>query len=625
MRVTPVESKRIVCVLTLVVAAYAGGPPQALCAPADTLLYVPGPVILPLGEFTDYDELAVSDVALGDFDNDGRLDVAAAWFVTDTGDYLRNLRRLTIYFNEGASFVMGAEVDLYVPDMSQETLSIFYIGTASLGTGDYDGDGDLDLAVMPYFGDEIQVVENRGDRMFVSHVKYPYTWNSEGNPLTPPKVAAGDFDLNGRVELVYVCDPSAQYLGRMMHFWQATGGLPDIRRVDWLGGSGGVATWFVRGLAVADFDADNRPDLCYTGALNHDIETSPVLTFWYGFNGSTRRFSVSNAYPTMVCSDVVAVRPTPASPAGVVLGELDGTRIQYWTRSGAGMQFTMAQELTGYAGALSRGLAIATADVDGDGDLDLVTKLRQADASNAGQVEFTRWDQTTGQWAHATSLVDTTGFTAALPTTFLRPSNLAVGDLFGNTLPEVVAGFAGREVESAACAAPAHVLEIAIWANGCIGDVNRDGRTNGTDVSIVNAARGYCRGQPGFNADADIDKDGCVTEADKSLVTQTMGCDYSGPSALKAGDLNCDGLVDLGDINHFVIALHKPTRYEDEHPYCHLLNADCNYDAAVNFGDINAFIALLNLPRPSGNAGPNGSQVPAEVRMLLSVLETGRP
>jgi hypothetical protein len=356
-----------------------------------------------------------------------------------------------------------------------------------------------------------------------------------------------------------------------------------------------VGAWFVRGLAVADFSGDGRPDLCYTGALNQVIEANPVLTFWCDVNLSTRRFAVYNFYPNMLCSDVVAVRPTAASPPGVVLTALDGERIQYWTRTGAGMQFGLTQELIGFRSAPDRGLAANVADIDGDGDLDLVTKLRQADASNARQIEFALWDQGNNRWTYADSGVNTGGFTAALPSPFLRPANLAVGDLFGNALPEVVAGFAAREVgQSRMSPGGNKVLEIAIWPNGCMGDVNCDGQTGYADLVALLAALGTSSGSPLFNPNADLDKDGSVTMSDFRLLTADFGCTSTGVDGHVAGDVNCDGVLSPPDINAFVLALGGKAVYQAAYPHCQWLYADINGDGRVDFADVNPFVCLMN-------------------------------
>ncbi len=59
------------------------------------------------------------------------------------------------------------------------------------------------------------------------------------------------------------------------------------------------------------------------------------------------------------------------------------------------------------------------------------------------------------------------------------------------------------------------------------------------------------------------------------------------------GDTNCDGLVDNGDIDAFVLALLDPAAYAGAFPDCNILNADINQDGNVDNGDIDPFVALL--------------------------------
>lgn len=67
------------------------------------------------------------------------------------------------------------------------------------------------------------------------------------------------------------------------------------------------------------------------------------------------------------------------------------------------------------------------------------------------------------------------------------------------------------------------------------------------------------------------------------------------------GDLNCDGNVDFGDINPFVLALTNPAGYEAAFPNCDIMNGDINGDGRVDFGDINPFVALLTRAGLEGN------------------------
>ncbi len=60
------------------------------------------------------------------------------------------------------------------------------------------------------------------------------------------------------------------------------------------------------------------------------------------------------------------------------------------------------------------------------------------------------------------------------------------------------------------------------------------------------------------------------------------------------GDTNCDGLVNNGDIDAFVLALNDPAEYAVQYPGCDINNADTNGDGLVNNGDIDAFVALVS-------------------------------
>lgn len=59
------------------------------------------------------------------------------------------------------------------------------------------------------------------------------------------------------------------------------------------------------------------------------------------------------------------------------------------------------------------------------------------------------------------------------------------------------------------------------------------------------------------------------------------------------GDVNCDGEVDFGDINAFVLALTNPDAYAAQYPECPFENRDINGNGTFGFDDINPFVALL--------------------------------
>ena len=78
---------------------------------------------------------------------------------------------------------------------------------------------------------------------------------------------------------------------------------------------------------------------------------------------------------------------------------------------------------------------------------------------------------------------------------------------------------------------------------------------------------------------------------------------------LCVGDLNCDGNIDFGDINPFVLILTNLPAWQEVYPGCPWQNGDINADCAIDFGDINPFVALIvqcasGCPCPGPTARP---------------------
>lgn len=61
------------------------------------------------------------------------------------------------------------------------------------------------------------------------------------------------------------------------------------------------------------------------------------------------------------------------------------------------------------------------------------------------------------------------------------------------------------------------------------------------------------------------------------------------------GDSNCDGVVDILDINAFTLAIADPGAYAVAYPGCNLANSDVNGDGNVDILDISPFVALLGM------------------------------
>ena len=66
------------------------------------------------------------------------------------------------------------------------------------------------------------------------------------------------------------------------------------------------------------------------------------------------------------------------------------------------------------------------------------------------------------------------------------------------------------------------------------------------------------------------------------------------PAALQ-GDMNCDGVTDMGDTTPFAMALVSPDDYAAQYPNCGIGLADMNRDTVIDGTDVQMFVdTLLN-------------------------------
>jgi hypothetical protein len=104
---------------------------------------------------------------------------------------------------------------------------------------------------------------------------------------------------------------------------------------------------------------------------------------------------------------------------------------------------------------------------------------------------------------------------------------------------------------------------------------------------------------PGSPFDLDLSRDGrYVAVGCKHVHANTYGNGGDAYAFLVAtpypkGDMNCDGVLDGGDIDPFFLALQDPQLWQQQNPGCPLSNGDINGDGAVDGGDIDPFFALL--------------------------------
>jgi T5SS/PEP-CTERM-associated repeat protein len=192
---------------------------------------------------------------------------------------------------------------------------------------------------------------------------------------------------------------------------------------------------------------------------------------------------------------------------------------------------------------------------------------------------------------------------------------LAGGTLIGEGTATGVLSNAGRVAPGHSAGTLSIVGAYAQAAAGTL-EIELGGATPGTGFDQVTVAGGAAVGgtlhvslignfHPALGQTFTILTASSVTGAFASVVTTppSLGVQviYNAQSVVLIvtqappliGDLNCDGLINNGDIDPFVLALTNSAAYAAQFPGCNLHNADINGDGLVNNGDIDAFVALL--------------------------------
>ena len=189
-----------------------------------------------------------SPIAAGDFNGDGRLDLAVVSGSNDVSILLGNGDGT---FQPGGTYSVGATADAIV-------------------AGDFNGDGKLDLAVVDEIAygvpGAVSVLLGNGDGTF--QPARSYTVGS-----TPSAIAAGDFNGDGRLDLA-VADESSNAISVLL----GNGDGTFQSAVQYAVGSNPVA------MAVGDFTGNGRLDL----AVRELLSTTPFRCYWATATG---RFS----------------------------------------------------------------------------------------------------------------------------------------------------------------------------------------------------------------------------------------------------------------------------------------------------------------------------------------------
>ncbi|HPQ19623.1 MAG TPA: VCBS repeat-containing protein, partial [bacterium] len=184
-------------------------------------------------------------IAWGDYDNDGDLDIAVS------GDDGVN-KRFIIYRNNGAGTFTNA-AELMGANQGLREGSIVW--------GDYDNDGDPDIAVSGYDGGlnpRFIIYRNDGDSTF-TQVAEPMGAN-EG--VLRSSIAWGDYDNDGDLDIAVSGDTSSTLTNKRFIIYRNNGDGTFTQVAEPMGANQGVSN---SSIAWGDYDNDGDLDIAVSG------------------------------------------------------------------------------------------------------------------------------------------------------------------------------------------------------------------------------------------------------------------------------------------------------------------------------------------------------------------------
>ncbi len=382
-----------------------------------------------------------------------------------------------------------------------------------VATGDFDGDGDIDIATGSRFPDRVVIMLNDGAGGFTPGPVIPYPNHSE-----PEEVVAGDFDGDGDVDFAVIL----RALSQVRVALNQGGGL-------FIDGSSTSIGFNGRGMDVDDHDGDGDLDLA---VANRGANTANVLT-----NDGAGNFAV-------------VTLPSAGEPRGAAFGDLDGDGdLDLAITNNDGFNVRLFRNDKGtftvwhvLSTAPNQAEGVFVADLDNDGDMDIATGAEDdnvgvnravlfmntgggafgpaigyltgafgtsgvvaADLNCDGWLDLALANQDTNNISVLQNLGDGTFGPPQLQSVGTNPETLGMADFDGDGLQDLAT--ANRDSSNVS------ILINMTCEMSAPGDVDGDGAVGFSDLVSLLSSWGACAGCP-----ADLDGNGIVDFTDLLVV-----------------------------------------------------------------------------------------------------------
>jgi hypothetical protein len=218
------------------------------------------------------------DVAIADFDGDGKPDIAVTNSYSNTISVFRNT-------STPGSVSLGSKIDALTGTLPW-----------SIAITDIDGDGKPDAVVTNNGGNTISVIRNTstsGSVSFTSNLDY-----SAGN--APVGIATADIDEDGKPDITVANSTSNSV--SVFRNMSTSGSVSLAEKVDYTMGNGPSI------IAIADIDGDGKPDIVMT-----NYSTDNALSV-------LRNKSISGSVSLAEKVDYI----TGMGPVGLAIADIDG-------------------------------------------------------------------------------------------------------------------------------------------------------------------------------------------------------------------------------------------------------------------------------------------------------------